>query len=803
MVSNKIKMTFTSFWVSVPVFFTILYFSINGFNLKTESDSIQQPKYSQVRVFAVTQQDENKLTSAGLLIDHADRKEGYFLDAWLSEEEIQMLKNSGVPYQVLVDDWNRYYESQPKMTEAEIQAALQKSYEEDNITHSIYGSMGGYLKFNEVINKLDSMRIEYPNLISQKFSIGNSYENRPMWTVRVSNSPNAPTGRPEVWYHSLIHAREPMAMEQMIYFMYWLLENYNIDPVATYILRYRELYFTPVFNPDGYVYNETQSPNGGGMWRKNRKPCGMSTGIDLNRNYGIYQFWNSTNGGSSTSCGSETYRGLSPFSEPETQNAHNFANSRNFKASLSYHTYGNLLIRPWGWSNSYTPDENIFLEYSLDMTQFNGYRIGRADQLLYNVRGITDDWYYNDSGHTKIIAMTPEVGVGTFWPPQSLILPYAQDNLWPNQYYALIAGPYVYPLSTVFNQQTYSQGQSGNYKVKFRNKGLMTAQNVKVQWIPVNAYITIPVQSYSYASLPTFASDSAAFNFTVSNSAPNNCAVPTTLKILQNDTNLVHTRSVYVLVGNGTLTLADSAENGFGNWTTNQGWAVTTSQFHSPVSSFTDSPFGNYGNNTNNSMTMAGSININAYPVVFLNFWHRYATESGYDYCNVEVSSDNGTTWQTVARYSGTLSTWNQQSFDITSYANSSTALKIRFRLTSDVAVTGDGWYVDDIKLTNYCLGVTGISGNNQIPYRYALEQNYPNPFNPTTTINYQLPKQSFVSIKVFDMLGREAAVLVNSKMDAGYHDVTFDGTNFASGLYFYKIEAGEFIETKKMILVK
>ncbi len=218
----------------------------------------------------------------------------------------------------------------------------------------------------------------YPGLISTKFSIGNTFENRSQWTVRVSNSPDAPTGRPEVWFHSLIHAREPESMEQNIYFMYWLLENYNIDPLATYILRYRELYFTPVYNADGYEYNHTTNPNGGGFWRQDRKPCTAGIGTDLNRNFGIYAFWNYVGGGSTLTCGDETFRGDSPFSEPENQNARDFVNSRNFKGILSYHTYGNYFIRPWGYSALKTPDEGLFQNFSADMALQNHFTVGRT-----------------------------------------------------------------------------------------------------------------------------------------------------------------------------------------------------------------------------------------------------------------------------------------------------------------------------------------------------------------------------------------------------------------------------------------
>ncbi|HMT10328.1 MAG TPA: M14 family zinc carboxypeptidase, partial [Ignavibacteria bacterium] len=245
----------------VPLIAIVL--SIAGFYPVNESSDIQE-KYSQVKIFASTDLDIKRIEDAGLHIDHAENN-GDHLITWLSASEIEMLKKSGIAYQVTVDDWQAYYNALPKMTDAEMQAAIMNSASDVAITHSVYGSMGGYMTYSQIVNKLDSMRLEYPGLISTKFSIGSTHLGNQMWTVRVSNSPDAPTGRPEVWFHSLIHAREPMSMTQNMYFIYWLLENYNIDPLATYILRYRELYFTPVFNVDGYLYNQQTNPNGGGM----------------------------------------------------------------------------------------------------------------------------------------------------------------------------------------------------------------------------------------------------------------------------------------------------------------------------------------------------------------------------------------------------------------------------------------------------------------------------------------------------------------------------------------------------------
>ncbi|MFN3345045.1 MAG: T9SS type A sorting domain-containing protein, partial [Chloroherpetonaceae bacterium] len=88
-------------------------------------------------------------------------------------------------------------------------------------------------------------------------------------------------------------------------------------------------------------------------------------------------------------------------------------------------------------------------------------------------------------------------------------------------------------------------------------------------------------------------------------------------------------------------------------------------------------------------------------------------------------------------------------------------------------------------------------------PTTFKLSQNYPNPFNPTTTITYQLASSSDVKLEVFDVLGRKVATLVNARQNAGEHSVNFNATNLASGVYFYRLQAGSFVETKKMMLVK
>ena len=176
--------------------------------------------------------------------------------------------------------------------------------------------MGGYYSPIQVLNELDSMRLFYPALISQKTAVGSqqTIEGRDVYCVRISNTPDQNTNKPKIQYNSLTHAREPMGMQQMMFFMWYLLENYTTNEEVKYLVDNLELYFIPVMNPDGFMYNYITDPAGGGMWRKNRRNNGSGEyGVDLNRNFGYK--WGYDNYGSSPDPWSETYRGPSAFSD--------------------------------------------------------------------------------------------------------------------------------------------------------------------------------------------------------------------------------------------------------------------------------------------------------------------------------------------------------------------------------------------------------------------------------------------------------------------------------------------------------
>ena len=140
-----------------------------------------------------------------------------------------------------------------------------------------------------------------------------------------------------------------------------------------------------------------------------------------------------------------------------------------------------------------------------------------------------------------------------------------------------------------------------------------------------------------------------------------------------------------------------------------------------------------------------------------------------------------------------------QQTFiDLSSFAGSTP--RIAFRYWMDCTVDGYVVYLDKFEM----MGTIGINqiGNN-IPKKFALSQNYPNPFNPVTKIKFDVPKNGNVLIEVFNNLGQVVSTLHNGFTNAGYYETDFDGSKLTSGIYYYRLTSSDFVETKKMILVK
>ena len=363
------------------------------------------PAYMQVRIFYDTDEQYQELLSF-----HPDIvfKDSGFVEVVTFSHELEEIITAGFRTEIIHEDLTAFYQSR-----------LDSSRD-----------MGGYKTLSEVYAALDEIIADHSDIVSAKVDIGLSLESRTMWAVKVSDNPEIDEDEPEILYTAAIHAREVITPEVLLYFMNHLTDNYGSDAEATYLVDNREMWFILVVNPDGYYHNEVIAPGGGGMWRKNRRNNGDGTyGVDLNRNWGYK--WGYNDGGSSPDGSSEVYRGTGPFSEPESQNVSNFIAAHEFVIVVDYHSYTNLILWPWGYNSSATPDEAIFRALGDSMHVYNGYTPG----ILGGINGCTSDWEYGEQTvKNKCYAFLFEVGNSDdgFWPELYRIPQLVSENLQPN-----------------------------------------------------------------------------------------------------------------------------------------------------------------------------------------------------------------------------------------------------------------------------------------------------------------------------------------------------------------------------------
>jgi len=723
------------------------------------------------------------LAQEGLLPDHVHNEQGKISGAF-RQEEVQRIFDLGIPATVKTSNLAQFYEERlaepaPSTEKTQATTATPDAFN--------YGSMGGYLTFDEVLLELDSMAMAYPNLVTVRDSIGTTHEGRALWMVKISDNPNNDENEPEVFYCGLHHSREPMSMMNLIYYMQHILENYGNDPLLTYLIDNREMYFVPVVNPDGYVYNQTTNPNGGGLWRKNRRVNGGGEfGVDLNRNYG-YEF-GYDNIGSSNDPASDVYRGLSGFSEPETQAIRDFCNGREFKTGFCYHSFGDLLIHPWGYDpTASVPDLTRYVQMGDQLIDVNNYSLGNSLQTVgYAANGVSDDWLYGEqTTKGKIYSFTPEVGDGIdgFWPPQSNILPYAEENLTANIRIALMAGDYI----TVTPDPEPEVATTNLFlPVDYANVGLLSASPFTSEFITSDPNITSVSPPLNLPGLLEGSSTRDSFALTLANGIPDGTQLCGVVRSTFPG-NIVVDDSVCFTFGIRQTIFSDTASVNPFLWTGT--WATTSEKAYSGVLSITDSPNSDYANNENNLLTVNNPIDLTNFFSPQLQFRATWEVESNYDYVQVLVSV-NGGPYQplsglytnpgtgffqpnTEPLYDGTEANWVLEQIDLSSYAGQS--IRIRFQLISDNFFVQDGFYFDDLEVRGY--PGTGLQTDPE-----ALRQTaylYPNPSAGVFRL-FIAPEQRMLPMRlqVTDLRGKTLLTQEAS------HQSSLDLSHLTPGIY-------------------
>jgi len=291
--------------------------------------------------------------------------------------------------------------------------------------------LGAYHTFAETVSEMTAYAAAHPS-IARLDTVGMSLEGRPLLAIEISDHPGVDEGEPEVLLDGCHHARELMSVELPLDAMRRLLDGYGVDPLLTALVDSRHIWILPIVNPDGYVWVESHSGGqSSNWWRKNRRPNGDGTiGVDLNRNYGIQ--WGYDDTGSSPVGSSETYRGAAPFSEPETAALRDFVASRSFTIAVSFHSYGDLVLYPWGYDRLDTPDHSVFFALGDSVSRQNGYRAGNPkSNAIYLTNGGSDDWLYGDNVlKPPVLGFTIELNSSLegFDPPENLIGPTCASN---------------------------------------------------------------------------------------------------------------------------------------------------------------------------------------------------------------------------------------------------------------------------------------------------------------------------------------------------------------------------------------
>lgn len=782
--------------------FVIFQFSVIA-QTKTE-------KYHRAKIIYETIENLKKLDKLGVPMDHGLHKKGYSLTSDFSDSEIAIARNLGLQVAIEINDVQQYYIDQNKNP----QTASPENVN-CNSTTTVYptpvnfnlGTMGGYLTYTQMLQELDDMRTLYPNLISSKANVGTftTSENRALQWVKITKNVALPNAKPQILYDAVHHAREPISLSQTIFYMWYLLENYETNEEVKNIVDNTEMYFIPVVNPDGYVYNATTNLNGGGMWRKNRRSFTDGTfGVDNNRNYDYWKegdvnqsIWN-TLGVSATTTG-ETYPGTSAFSEPENQAMKFFVETHNFKIALNAHTFSNLLLYPYGYDlNVPSPDEILLNKITGLLVKESGFT-NEIASALYAAAGDSDDFMYGQTqNHSKILAFTPEIG-SSFWPAIIDIIPLCNQMMFTN----LNAAKLLLDFAEIKDKSPEYIGATSTFQTNFSvtKFGLSGTGNYTVSVNPISSNIIYIGAPFTVNNANILEEINGTIQLGLASNIVSGDAIVYELVI---DNGVTQERKLVTkkfgqfqtILTNDCSAISPTWTNAINSWTT------TAEAFVSPGTSITDSPNANYLSNQTKIITLVNPINLTGLPKARITFSAKWDLENNFDYVQFQVSPNNGTTWisqcgkytnlaststgQPVGPlFDGTKPDWVKEEIDLSDYANQ--IIKVRFRFKSDGFSEFDGFYFDDFKVESLQASSLNVSESN-LP-KFGI---YPNPASAKFNIN---TLQNDYDLTIYNIQGQ---ILFQKLNNNGFQ--TVDTSFLSSGIYTIEMKSDGIFETKKLI---
>ncbi|MBB3122643.1 hypothetical protein FHS04_000131 [Mesoflavibacter sabulilitoris] len=746
----------------------------------------------------------------------------------LSKEEVNALVNKNVSFNVIIDDLEEFYRKRAVKTKAKAIAQLnaEKSLSatntnttqrasisntlQDNIIQYIncdeidwvtpqnfhLGSMGGCLTVDEMKTELDEMRnfsvTNGLDIVSQKldasptgqttwgnpsntiFNNGLTYSGisssrwnpETIYYVRITgNESSTPENtKPQILFTSMIHSREVSALMNNIYFMWYLIENYNTNDAVKELVDNNELYFVPIVNPDGLRWNEHLSPNGGGLQRKNTRPNTGSNssstsirGVDLNRNFDYY--WGYNNVGSSGSQTSNTYRGPSPSSEPETQIMEDFILSRNFQTAVWNHSYANSVPHPYGGVPSLNSGrEDEFYSWHEEMTRYNRYLYGAT--IFYESNGIPDDWMLggapDNNGSTgsgqAILGTTPEHGSEGFWPPQTSIIPIAKRSMRISFGTAYYGGKYA-----KLHDLTQSNIDNTTANLDFGIERIgQTASNFTLTITPISSNIISINAPDTQTGMNVLEQRNVSAQIQLDPSIVANEKIEYNVK-LSNDNGVIYDVNYEKYYQPTVLFDHDPDVDGITGWTQSGGWTLSSADTYTGTNTLRTNGVAPYSNNTTRTLTTTNSYDFSSSTSVVVQYYSKWDIERNYDFVEILGSTDGGNNWQSLCgKYTKPNATSNTTSHDNKGGTSNFQANSMGQVYDGD---RRDNWVMEEIAIdaanNSYLLGA------NNVKFRFRFRTDGSNVSeNYTTTsdgffiddfkiISIQIPCQTDVPVNV------------------------------------------------------
>jgi hypothetical protein len=704
-----------------------------------------------VRVYAPSW-DALRAISPKHSFDVAGAKAGEYYDVVVDQVALERIRGSGIAYEVLIHSLE---------------------YQKDQVREQ-------YLSYAQIADSLRDLAVLYPTICKFDSLPITTYQGNWQYYVKISDNPHVEEDdEPGFLIEGTHHSREWACPVTVMFFIDTMLSAYGSVSQITNLVNDNEFYCIPVINVDGYLYDYPS----GYWWRKNREPFGGSIGTDPNRNYAgcspdIAGDWGAVDqGGASHDPSDILFCGAYANSGDETRSLTLFVRDIQCHAYMSYHSYGEMLMWPWGWSTSncpYTSLYNVWGANAANLIHCLGsgtYDYGPISTTIYPVSGSSVDWFFSWSmyvGGVPNLSFTVELGT-EFYQNQSYLDEIVRENF-----------DALFYLSTKLDS-------------------MMTLA------IPAVAPPTI-------ASLGTVGE-----NFTVS------------WQPLHDEQN--HPQYWELVELADPSVIEDNLESGTGRWSLN-GFTLTTSQAHSGTHSF----FSGNASDQNNAVQTIHPYLVEAGDSV--SFWCRYNLETDYDVVVAEVSLDSKYWFNLdTMRFNGNQSSWVRKAFSLDDYVGRS--VYVRFRYMSDGSVNSGGFYVDDIYPTTLFNSVTTIgsaitdtfytfTGHAQGEYYYytrghnaafnwgeysCLEKAdvtvglaehtpvhpenqevslacTPNPFRGSTTIRYYIPEQvDYADITIYNVTGQRIRTIPISD-NASYQHISWqgidmNGSRVPAGVYF------------------